>query len=160
MKTDAAFAIRRLTFADAGLMPDLLEMFGQAFGDADTYGKARPSEGYYRCLLGGGGFIALAAVQDDAVIGGLAAYILQKFEQERSEVYIYDLAVAANHRRKGIATALINELKGVARVRGAYVIFVQADLEDEPAIALYTKLGVREDVLHFDISVSQSKPSV
>ncbi|MBF4499661.1 GNAT family N-acetyltransferase, partial [Vibrio vulnificus] len=83
----------------------------------------------YRCLLGGGGFIALAAVQDDAVIGGLAAYILQKFEQERSEVYIYDLAVAANHRRKGIATALINELKGVARVRGAYVIFVQADLE-------------------------------
>jgi aminoglycoside 3-N-acetyltransferase I len=85
---------------------------------------------------------------------------LQKFEQERSEVYIYDLAVAAPHRRRGIATALINELKGVARVRGADIIFVQADLEDEPAIALYTKLGVREDVLHFDISVSQSTPNV
>ena len=36
------------------------------------------------------------------------------------------------------------------------MIFVQADtgVEDEPAIALYTKLGVREDVLHFDIAVS------
>ncbi len=35
------------------------------------------------------------------------------------------------------------------------MIFVQADTgaEDEPAIALYTKLGTREDVLHFDIVV-------
>jgi hypothetical protein len=33
------------------------------------------------------------------------------------------------------------------------VIFVQADIGDDPAIALYTKLGVREDVLHFDIAV-------
>ena len=33
------------------------------------------------------------------------------------------------------------------------MIFVQADHGDEPAIALYTKLGIREDVLHFDIAV-------
>jgi aminoglycoside 3-N-acetyltransferase I len=38
-------------------------------------------------------------------------------------------------------------------LRGAYVIFVQADLGDEPAIALYAKLGIREEVLHFDIAV-------
>ena len=76
-----------------------------------------------------------------------------KFEQERSEIYIYDLAVAAPHRRQGIATALIQELQKIAEVRGAYVIFVQADIGDEPAIALYTKLGIREDVLHFDIGI-------
>jgi len=35
--------------------------------------------------------------------------------------------------------------------RGAYVIFVQADYGDDPAIALYTKMGIREEVLHFDI---------
>lgn len=35
------------------------------------------------------------------------------------------------------------------------MIFVQADtaVEDEPAIALYTRLGMREEVLHFDIAV-------
>ena len=35
------------------------------------------------------------------------------------------------------------------------MIFVQADtsIEDEPAIALYSKLGKREDVFHFDIAV-------
>ena len=42
-------------------------------------------------------------------------------------------------------------LKAIARTRGAYVIYVQADRGDDAAIALYEKLGVREDVLHFDI---------
>jgi hypothetical protein len=30
-----------------------------------------------------------------------------------------------------------------------------ADYGDDPAIALYTKLGVREEVLHFDISPAE-----
>jgi aminoglycoside 3-N-acetyltransferase I len=33
------------------------------------------------------------------------------------------------------------------------VVFVQADHGDEAAIALYQKLGVPEDVLHFDLPV-------
>ncbi|HWI14830.1 MAG TPA: GNAT family N-acetyltransferase, partial [Burkholderiales bacterium] len=84
-----------------------------------------------------------------------AAYELRKFEQERSEIYIYDLAVAAGHRRQGIATALIRKLREIAATRRAHVIFVQADtgVDDLPAVALYTKLGKREDVLHFDIAV-------
>ncbi len=41
----------------------------------------------------------------------------------------------------------------IALERGSYVIFVQVDMEDDPAIALYTKLGIREDVLHFDIAI-------
>ena len=87
-------------------------------------------------------------------MGGLAAYVLHKFEQERSEIYIYDLAVDEDHRREGIATALIEELRKIAAARGAYVIFVQADYVDPQAIALYSKLGVREEVLHFDIAVA------
>jgi hypothetical protein len=37
------------------------------------------------------------------------------------------------------------------------VIFVQADRGDDAAIALYSKLGAREDVLHFDIAVPDAK---
>ena len=129
-------------------------MFGQAFNEPDTYAGARPSDGYLRRLLGGDAFIAVAALQGGDVVGGLAAYELRKFEQERSEIYIYDLAVAAPNRRQGIATALIQQLKTIAAARGAYVIYLQADLEDSPAIELYTKLGTREDVLHFDIPVA------
>ncbi len=43
--------------------------------------------------------------------------------------------------------------KKIAAARGAYVMFVQADLGDAPAIALYTKLGKHENVLHFDIAI-------
>ena len=89
------------------------------------------------------------------LLSGLAAYELRKFEQKRSEIYIYDLAVAAAHRRQGIATALIQEVKRIAARRNAYVVFVQADAGNEPAIALYTKLGVPEDVLHFDIALDE-----
>jgi aminoglycoside 3-N-acetyltransferase I len=127
--------------------------FGEAFEEEETYGGNRPSTAYLRQLLKSDYFIAIAALKADKVVGGIAAYELKKFEQERSEIYIYDLAVAAAHRREGIATALIQKLKEIAADRGAYVIFVQADIGDDPAIELYTKLGDREDVLHFDIAI-------
>jgi aminoglycoside 3-N-acetyltransferase I len=87
-------------------------------------------------------------------VAGLVAYVLEKFEQERTEIYIYDLAVAERVRRRGIATALIRALQAIAKVRGAWVIYVQADYGDDPAIRLYESLGQREDVMHFDIPVS------
>jgi aminoglycoside 3-N-acetyltransferase I len=147
--------IRPLTLNDVPLMEALLRTFGEAFNDVDTYTANRPSEGYLRRLLSDDYFIALAALKRGVVVGGMVAYELKKFEQERSEIYIYDLAVASEHRREGIATALIEKLKEIAAKRRAHVIFVQADtgIDDEPAIALYTKLGRREEVLHFDIAV-------
>lgn len=143
--------IQQLARDDTALMHALLDVFGEAFDERDVYGDHRPSAAYWQSLLAGESFIALVALEAGAVVGGLAAYELRKFEQARSEIYIYDLAVARRHRRRGIATALIEALKGVARARGAYVIFVQADQGDDPAIQLYTKLGTREGVLHFDI---------
>lgn len=159
MLTSFQYDIQQLAQNDLELMDNLLSTFGPAFNDAETYDRKRSGENYMRRLLGCEYFIALAALNDKEVVGGIAAYDLVKFEQERSENYIYDLAVAEKHWRKGIATALIQELKRIVMVRDAYVIFVQADteVEDEPAIALYTKLGTREDVLHFDISVESSK---
>ena len=134
-------------------MDGLLTMLGEAFEDVATYGNARPDAAYLKRLLASDTFVALVAVNDGAVVGGLTAYELVKPEQARSEMYIYDLAVDERHRRHGIATALIQALKPIAVGRGAWVIFVQADHGDEPAIALYDKLGVRERVLHFDVPV-------
>ena len=156
-----SIVVRHLTPDDLAMMEALTAMFGEAFNDVETYAGRPPSADYLRRLLAGDSFIAVAALKDGDVVGGVAAYELRKFEQERSEIYIYDLAVSAAHRREGIATTLIHALKQVAAGRGAYVMFVQADtgVEDEPAIALYTKLGVREDVLHFDIAVGDEGDS-
>ena len=96
----------------------------------------------------------LAARVHGQVVGALSAYELVKYERERSEFYIYDLAVAEPFRRRGVATALIEALKPIARAAGGWVIFVQADRVDEPAVALYRRLGVEEEPLHFDIPIA------
>ena len=148
--------IIKLNEDNVDLMNSLLQVFGEAFDDIPRYTHNRPTEQYLKDLLRGESFIALVAMSEDVVCGGIAAYDLKKFEQSRSEIYIYDLAVALQYRRQGVATTLIQSLKDIARTRGADVIFVQADtdIEDEPAIALYKKLGTMAEVLHFDIAVS------
>jgi aminoglycoside 3-N-acetyltransferase I len=149
------FDVHHLGPDDVALLEGINALFAAAFEDSENYASARPTADYLRRLLGDPTFVALAAIAQGEVIGALAAYELRKFEQERSEFYIYDLAVHAMHRREGVATALIAALQEIAADRGGWVIFVQADtgVEDEPAIALYTKLGTREEVLHFDIPV-------
>jgi len=129
----------------------MLNLFGREFEDTPTYSIRQPDDLYLARLLGSDTFIAIAALEGEQAVGGLAGYVLPKFEQPRSEFYIYDLAVASTHRRKGIATAMIQELRRLATARGIYIIYVQADYGDEPAVALYAKLGKREDVMHFDI---------
>ena len=86
-------------------------MFGRAFADVATYTARQPDDDYLEGLLASSTFISLAAVADGRVVGGIAAYVLPKFEQVRSEIYIYDLAVDEEHRRQGVATALIAELR-------------------------------------------------
>ena len=149
-----AITLKQLTAADLPLARALNTMFGEAFAEPETYGGRPPADAYLEGLLAKSHVLVLAALDGAAVAGGLVAYQLEKLEQARSEIYIYDLAVAEPYRRQGLATRLIERLQAIARERGAWVVFVQADHGDGPAIALYEKLGVREEVLHFDLAVS------
>ena len=145
-------SVRCLGPSDFATMRELNALFGRAFEDPDAYERARPSDQWLIDQLSSDAVIALVAMHQSAVVGGLVAYELPKLEQARRELYIYDLAVEPAHRRQGVATALIDHLRHHAADRRAWVIYVQADYGDEPAIALYTKLGRREDVMHFDIA--------
>jgi len=116
-------------------LKQLLAVFGGAFGDRATYQDAVPREAYLESFLADERCVTVVAMDGDEAIGGLVAYELIKFEQERKEFYIYDLAVREVHRATAVATGLIVTLKAIARTHGAYVIHVQAD----------------RGVLHFDI---------
>ena len=143
--------VRALTAADLPVLRQLNAVFGVAFHEPETYCAQPPRDDYVRALLADPRTIVVVALTGVEVAGGLVAYELRKFERERSEIYIYDLAVAEPFRRRGIASALLERLAAMAVERGASAVFVQADYVDEPAIALYGKFGVREEVLHFDI---------
>jgi len=153
----SATTIERLGPGDIAQLRALNELFARAFGDSVTYCAQPPNDDYLRSLLGKEHIVVLVAMQTGTVVGGLVAYELQKFERKRSEMYLYDLAVDEAHRRAGVATNLIAHLQEIAARRGAWVIFVQADYGDEPAITLYEGLGVREDVMHFDIELTPKR---
>ena len=153
MSLETSPTFRVLESTEVPKLRELLDVFSEAFEDPQNYASRPPSDAYLNQLLERDTFFVVVAEKAGEVIGGLTAYELIKFEQERSEIYIYDIAVLDGHRRQGVATQLIEKLKHVAAGRGAHVVFVQADNDDPPAIALYSKLGKREDVLHFDIEV-------
>lgn len=146
-----SFVVRKLTPSDIPQLRELNQLFGDAFDDPEAYGAEPPSDDYLSEWLAEPHIMVLVGLVQTRVAGGLVAYELRKFERQRSEIYIYDLAVAEPFRRRGIASALLQHLCRIAEERGASSVFVQADYIDAPAIALYTKFGSREEVLHFDI---------
>ncbi len=151
-----AISCRRLQSGDIAPLRSLLDLFRVTFAEPDSERQYEPDDAYINTLLGDPTCVVLVACNDrDNVIGGLVAYELRKFEQPRSELYLYDLAVDERYRRQGIATELIERLGRIGAAAGAYVIFVQADTVDAPAVAFYTKLciSVEADVLHFDIAI-------
>lgn len=130
------YSVRRLTKNDLETMRLLNVLFGEVFEDHENYHDHKPSDDYLRDVLENENTIVVVAFQGNEVVGGLVAYVLDKFERQRREVYLYDLAVSTAHQRKGIGRRLIDELKIIARELGAYVVFVQADEGDE-AVAFY-----------------------
>lgn len=140
----------RLGPSDGERLDELNRFFARVFPDPDILDCSGASVRQRADWLGDERNVALVALHEEAVVGGLVAYRLDKIEGRR-EFYIYDLAVDELHRRQGVASKLIEVLGDIARHAGAWAVYVQADPVDGPAVALYTKLGKREDVYHFDI---------
>ncbi len=69
-----------LNSSDLPLMRGMLGTFARAFAEPETYLSKQADDTYLSELLAKAHFIAICAVNDDAVIGALAAYHLDKFE--------------------------------------------------------------------------------
>ena len=83
------YTVRQLTADDLELMDALLHIFGEVFNESRTYTGKRPGSDYMRRLLGSDCFIAIVAVKNGTVVGGLAAYELKKFERKPSRGYFF-----------------------------------------------------------------------
>lgn len=79
--------------------------------------------------------VFIAAESGEAVLGYVGMmYIID-------EGYISNVAVAPEHRRQGIADALIDELMGRAAALNLAFVTLEARQSNSPAIALYKKHG-------------------
>ena len=77
MTCSEPFSSHQLSAKDIALMEELLAVFGKAFDDFDTYSSSRPSDAYLKRLLSSDYFIALAALKNGAVVGGLTAWLIR-----------------------------------------------------------------------------------
>lgn len=75
------------------------------------------------------------AVEDDKVIGyiGMSTVI--------DEGYIFNVAVDENHRKKGVGTALIQELVTYGKKNNFAFITLEVRQSNEKAISLYSHFG-------------------
>ena len=79
-----------------------------------------------------------AAVENGRVIGyiGMSAVI--------DEGYIFNVAVDAEHRRRGVGTALITELVNYAKNNGFSFLTLEVRESNRDAVSLYSQLGFIE----------------
>lgn len=148
------YYFERLSISDLSSMRSLNQLFGDVFEDPKSYHNKIPTDEYLVLFLSNANNIVIVAKQDEVIVGGLVAYVLDKFEQQRKEVYLYDLAVSNDQQRRGIGRKLIEELKDVAKNMDAYVVFVQADEGDE-AVHFYESLHPDENLKtrNFDFNI-------
>ncbi len=86
----------------------------------------------------------LVAEADGRIVG----YIMCRIERSfwgRRKGHVISIAVLPEHRRRGIATALMKEaLSRMAERYGATECYLEVRVSNKPAISLYEKLGFRK----------------
>jgi len=84
----------------------------------------------------------LLAVEQGPASEGVLGFIV--FWVVHDEVHVLNVAVAAEHRRRGVARALMGEAALRGRARGARLVTLEVRRSNAPALALYRALGYRE----------------
>jgi aminoglycoside 3-N-acetyltransferase I len=147
------FEIKQLDESDLPLFKSLVDLFNLVFEEDPSN---RGSDAHLSGLLGNRQFMALVALAENEVAGGLTAYELPLYYAGHAEVFLYDMAVKPEYQRMGIGKELIRRLKAECREKGAKEFFVLAHEEDEHAIEFYrTTGGKSERVVNFLYETSE-----
>ena len=77
----------------------------------------------------------LVALESDRVVGYIGS------QTAVDETDVMNVAVHPDHRRQGIAEALIEKLVLELKERGSHALMLEVRASNAPAIALYEKLG-------------------
>jgi aminoglycoside 3-N-acetyltransferase I len=123
--------IRRLSRHEAGLAEEVVREFK---------GSSR-CPGSLETFLGNPANYLLIAEAGREVGGFLIAYRLERADREASQMFVYELGVAALWRGQGLATALVEGITALARAEGMFEAFVLTSRGNEPAQKLYAGTG-------------------
>jgi ribosomal protein S18 acetylase RimI-like enzyme len=125
--------IRRLGPGDDRLVIEASHLFDR---------PARP-EAVARFLAEANHHLLVAYV--DGFAAGFVSAVETTHPDKGTELFLYELAVDAAHRRKGVGRALVEALASLGRERGCYGMWVLAETDNEPALATYARAGGRRE---------------
>lgn len=150
MKAKIDFEIIQLKTGDLDRFVELVKLLNTVFEETNDIGSSKQ----LNRLLGKSDFHAIAVIENKQIIGGLTAYELERYYTDKSELYIYDIAIKKERQKQGIGKALIEFVKDHSTKNDLEAIFVQAHSDDEPAVRFYeATIGKGEKVDNFIIDL-------
>jgi aminoglycoside 3-N-acetyltransferase I len=145
--------ISRLTKKSSKEFKELIKLFNDVFQEGNDL---LPSDSYLENLLTNPYLMVYVTTIDNEIVGGLTAYILPKYNAEKSELFIYDIAVKPEFQRRGIGRSLISKIKEDCVNIDIDEIFVAANEEDDYALDFYRATdGRAEKAIHFTYSLKR-----
>ena len=141
--------VERVKAVDADLGRALNGLFDEGMTWNDEHG---------RTFLANPDALLIVARWEGTPCGFLTAYRLPRFDGLGSEVNLYEIGTHEDYRQRGVATAMIAELKRWAEEVGAVNIWVLTEIDNEPAQRLYAATGgVRDEppVVMFEYPIPQ-----
>jgi aminoglycoside 3-N-acetyltransferase I len=127
----ASFIIRRLDEGDAETGVTLVSEFS---------GKSVSLE-YVRRFLSNGANYLFAALADERPVGFLLAHRLERLKEESYKLFIYEVDVAPDFRRRGVGTMLMHHARAVIDNEKMICGFVFTDQRNAAAIEFYKSTG-------------------
>ena len=134
--------VRRLDPGDAGVLPVLSSWVGRP--PLDSEGAARFLENDRNHLL--------VAFEGEEPVGMLLAHELDRRHGDERKMFLYEIDVREDRRRRSIGHALMERFGELCRERGYTVAWVLTDEENPTAMAFYAACGgerVRPDQVMF-----------
>ena len=134
--TEKTYQIQRLTAVDDALAAQLNAQFDEGMSWDAEQG---------RLFLQNPDNLLAVAWWEGELCGFVSAHRLQRFDQRRAEVLLYEIGVDERFQRRGIGRALVAEVICWAGEVGADEIWVLTNRSNTAAMALYGSAGGEED---------------
>jgi ribosomal protein S18 acetylase RimI-like enzyme len=104
---------------------------------------APPTHAWAAKFLASAGHHLLVALQDGELPVGFVTGVETTHPDKGTEMFLYELSVHPDHRKRGIGTALVTALADVARERGCYGMWVGTEADNAAALATYRAAGAQ-----------------
>jgi aminoglycoside 6'-N-acetyltransferase I len=100
------------------------------------------------------GHLLVLALEEGIVVGQCAA-VVHKHPDKPDELYIDEVGTASTHLRRGVATAMMEEMFAWGRELGCEDAWLGTELDNVEAKALYEKLkrGPGEKMIYYEFEL-------